>query len=122
MFTDSRFDIFGQDFWADEMSIAWGLEAEDVARIAREHPAIQPKFGPWREVAHRWGINWIFVAFEEKINGVLLRPDSGWALIYADPLYRIWIERKPENRPWIVRYEDLERTRQVRSEWERRKG
>ncbi|NQU44034.1 hypothetical protein HQ520_12170 [bacterium] len=98
LFTDSRFDIFGQDFLMDEMSVANGYPAgylEPFGTPVRD----------WREVIEDYAINWLFLDRGEAIHGKLFRGQiTGWALVYIDDQYAIWLRRAPENDPWIERY------------------
>ena len=105
VFTDSRFDIFGQDFLFDEQSVAGGLTEEMVRDYYANMPDPQPGHRPWKEVVEEYNINWLMLEKDELNNFRLLEPDSGWALIYMDHTYRIWIKRAPENQPWIEKYE-----------------
>jgi len=100
VFTDSRFDIFGGDFLMDEISIDRAAEGEGL-RISPFNTPIRD----WRAVVEHWGINWMFLERAAETNRALSRPDSGWALIYLDGGYAIWIKRRPENQPWIEKYE-----------------
>jgi len=103
VFTDSRFDVFGGDFLMDELSIAKGAESAHGERLY-----LMPYRTPlrdWRAVVDAWRINWMILERGEEVNRTLARPGSGWALIYADPGYAIWLKRTPGNRPWIDKYE-----------------
>ncbi len=120
VFTDSRFDIFGQDFLRDEQSVCNGwterfLESRRE-RIGGELPGIRP----WRQVVEDWKINWLFLEKSELVNCELVRPNSGWALLYLgldkrDP-FAVWIRRIPENQPWIERYEKPVRVEELRND------
>ncbi|MFW5870085.1 MAG: hypothetical protein ACOCVL_00320 [Candidatus Sumerlaeota bacterium] len=121
LFTDSRFDIFGQDFLADEMSVAEGGTPEHIEHYYEVHPDPMPGMRPWREVVDEYDINWIIVHRDENVNWPLLHPHMGWTLIYSDSLYRIYIRRAPGNQPWIERYERPARTARLREEFRRDK-
>jgi hypothetical protein len=108
LFTDSRFDVFGQDFLMDELSIVRAVEIRNPGEEMHWGGADGPLLKDWREVVRHWNINWMLVGVEEDINARLLVPDSGWALLYADAGYAIWIRRVPENASWIERYENPE--------------
>ncbi len=113
VFTDSRFDIFGQDFLADELSIAEGGTTETLKAYYTRGKNVIPGLRPWKEVVEEWNINWIFLDKGEGLNWHLLQPDADWALIYSDQNYRIYIKRTEANRPWIDKYESDFRTRRV---------
>ena len=98
VFTDSRFDIFGDDFLADELSVANGWP----------DGYLKPFGTPvrdWRKVIDAWKINWLFLESGEKINEILAQRNSGWALIYDDGAFLIWLKRTTANLPWIEKYE-----------------
>ena len=99
LFTDNRFDIFGGDFLADELSVANGYP----------DAFLKPYGTPvrdWRKVVEEYGINWLFLPTEgELIHEKLLRgEEKGWVLIYLDPGYAIWMKDTPQNRPWIEKW------------------
>jgi len=117
VFTDSRFDIFGQDFLSDEQSVCNGWTERFIEsrrkRLGDELVGIRP----WRQVIEAWNINWLFLEKTELVNCELVRPDSGWALLYLgwrDP-FTIWIRRTPENQPWIERYEKRARVEELKA-------
>jgi hypothetical protein len=98
LFTDNRFDIFGGDFLADELSVANGYP----------DAFLKPYGTPvrdWRKVVEQYGINWLFIPKGELIHEKLLRgEEKGWVLIYQDWTYAIWMKDTPQNRPWIEKY------------------
>ena len=106
VFTDQRFDVFGGDFLIDELSVGNACPWDDGVL---KNPDLPPdkwiRLKNWHSVIDRWGINWIFIEHGEKIDEVLREKNSGWALIYYDPQYSIWIKQIPANQPWIERYE-----------------
>lgn len=95
LFTDNRFDIFGGDFLADELSVANGYP----------DAFLKPYGTPvrdWRKVVEEYGINWLFIPKGELIHEKLLSgEEKGWVLIYLDQAYAIWMKDTPQNRPWI---------------------
>ncbi|HUT24253.1 MAG TPA: hypothetical protein VM492_07935 [Sumerlaeia bacterium] len=104
VFTDQRFDLFGGDFFIDELSVvnAW------------PKGFLPPRGTPvpdWQKVIERWNINWLFVERVNPIHKKLLNQSSDpglkwrWSLVYWDHLYAIWIKDTPPNRPWIEKYE-----------------
>jgi hypothetical protein len=103
VFTDSRFDVFGGDFLMDELSVVKGAEAAPGQKLY-----LMPYKTPlrdWRQVIEHWRINWLFLERGEEMNPILAKPASGWALVYADPGYVIWLKRTPANFPWLEKYE-----------------
>ncbi len=120
VFTDSRFDIFGQDFLRDEQSICNGWTERFIESRRKLLGDDLAGVRPWRQVVEAWNINWLFLEKSELINCELVRPDSGWALLYLgvekrDP-FAIWIRRTPENLPWIERYENRTRVEELRND------
>jgi hypothetical protein len=120
VFTDSRFDIFGQDFLRDEQSVCNGWTERFLAsRREQLGEALVRGIRPWRQVVEAWNINWLFLEKSELVNCELVRSDSGWALLYlgrlSDP-FTIWIRRTPENQPWIERYENRARVEELRND------
>ncbi len=113
VFTDSRFDIFGQDFLFDELSIAEGGTTESLNYYYENRDNTIPGLRPWDEIVEKWDINWIFLDQTEGLNWILLQPESDWALIYSDHKYRIYIKRTKANQPWIEKHESEFRTRRV---------
>jgi hypothetical protein len=95
LFTDNRFDIFGGDFLADELSVANGYP----------DAFLKPYGTPvrdWRKVVEEYGINWLFIPRGELIHEKLLSgEEKGWVLIYLDRAYAIWMKDTPQNRPLI---------------------
>ena len=106
VFTDSRFDVFGETFLADEESVVAGGTPEEVEQYYKHVKDPMAGLRPWLEVVGQYGINWLFVDRSEIINRRLAQPDSGWALVYLDGAWRIWLRETPENSPWVERYAD----------------
>ena len=87
----------------DELSVANGWE--DGLLINEKKPREEwLRVRDWRKVVEDWKINWMLVDRGEKINGILMQADSGWALVHLDPGYAIWWKGTPENTPWTERY------------------
>jgi hypothetical protein len=73
LFTDSRFDVFGGDFIADEDSVVGVWTADEVADYYRTAPHPRPGLRDWHTVIAYWGINLLLVEKSEKVHGYLLR-------------------------------------------------
>ncbi|MBN1868517.1 hypothetical protein JW916_14645 [Candidatus Sumerlaeota bacterium] len=109
VFTDQRFDIFGDAFLMDEISVVRG--APPGSRITPYNTPLPY----WRDVLEKWNIDWMLFDRDPDVNHLLVEPDSGWALVFYDGAYVVWLKRTPHNRPWIAKYESRQATDALRA-------
>ncbi|MCX8035454.1 MAG: hypothetical protein N3D11_00080 [Candidatus Sumerlaeia bacterium] len=113
IFTDSRFDIFGDQFIWHEWAVRHGIEREDWDRIAWERLGLTEREGRhvrercggdgWAEILDRWQINYVIA--ERSWPGLnKLRGATQWESVFQwikpfEPRegYEIFIRRTPEN-------------------------
>lgn len=109
-FTDSRFDIFGSDVMIDCLAIeaANVLDPNDYALSREQQEEIQKKIESgqalpyWRQALDRYNIRFMILGTDSRLHETLsAHPDQGWALVYQDPGYAIYVRESEENRELI---------------------
>ncbi|PKO18798.1 hypothetical protein CVU37_05315 [candidate division BRC1 bacterium HGW-BRC1-1] len=96
LFTDNRFDVFGSKFFRLETAVLNALPA-GVEFIDGERLEMS-----WSEILDHYGVNFIMVSREQKLNQAL-RDSRAWRLIYYfaqpdDPPtsgFNIWLRNDP---------------------------
>jgi hypothetical protein len=100
VFTDSRYDVFGDRFVWDEQIIQLGIDRN-------------PRGHNWDDLLEKYAINFIVITRDAPLN-VRLSNHAGWRLVYwwippraANTLrgYNIYVRNTPENQVLIERCE-----------------
>jgi len=114
VFTDSRYDVFGDKFVWDEQRIQLGID--------RSAPAYS-----WDELLDlKYGINFIVISRDAPLN-VRLKDHPDWRLVFwwiplrsASSLagYNIYVRNTPENQALIARCENSFRLFSVRDRYD----
>ncbi|HOE95746.1 MAG TPA: hypothetical protein PLS90_03910 [Candidatus Sumerlaeota bacterium] len=108
VFTDNRYDVYGGRFVKQEHSVLEGLtQAGMEAAPAGEAWLREAGFMPWNEVLDRWGVQTVFVPVESEVNARL--EEAGWARVWEDFSFAIWVRPTAENQPIIERAKTLPR-------------
>lgn len=133
LFTDSRFDVFGDDFVWYQRPFIYGVKsAEDwdqldwtrIGLTEEEGERIREKVGSagWSQILDKWNVN--FVLAEIGWRATKMMSDSpDWELVYvwrkpfqADVGYAVFIRKVPENADLIRRckasYDRIQRERE----------
>lgn len=109
-FTDSRFDIFGSEVMLDCLAIdaANTLSPEEYSYPPQQQELLrwqieQGRLAPyWKRALEAYGINFMILGRDSRLHLSLTgRSDSGWAKVYEDFGYSIYVREAPENEALI---------------------
>ncbi|MBM3335003.1 hypothetical protein FJY63_10120, partial [Candidatus Sumerlaeota bacterium] len=121
LFTDNRFDVFGDRFTWDEWAVRGGIEAGDWDRIAWDRAGLSERDGQkvrrlcdslgWAEILDRWQINFIVAELSWPVCAKL-RASQQWAPVFrwlkppgVDRMdgYEVFVRRIESNSDLIER-------------------
>ena len=110
-FTDSRFDIFGSDILIDCLAIESGntlapVEYTQLSPVAQDllrwqiEKGLRPPY--WKKALEDYGIDFMILGRDSRLHLLLSGAEqSGWAKVYEDAGYAIYVRDAPENRDLI---------------------
>jgi len=119
VFTDSRFDIFGDRFVWYEWAVSHGIERDDWDKIPWKRLGLSKREGEhirdrcqgegWPEILDRWKINFVITEYPWAVRNKM-RASSQWESVFywtkpyeRESGYEIFVRRIPENLELISR-------------------